>query len=63
MPAGVVDLPNFNRLLAEAERWQLPSLRSAIARRRLLRERKAGRPLAARTVALSTGRDASYGPT
>ncbi|MDE4914873.1 nuclease-related domain-containing protein [Methylobacterium sp. 092160098-2] len=37
MPAGVVDLPELDRLLARAARWRLPSLRGAVAWRRLQR--------------------------
>ncbi len=37
MPAGVIDLPELDRLLAKAARWPVPSLRGALAWRRLQR--------------------------
>lgn len=37
MPAGVVDLPELDRILTRSARWKLPSLRGAVAWRRLER--------------------------
>ena len=37
MPDGVVDLPGLDRILARSARWRLPSLRGAVAWRRLER--------------------------